>query len=126
MPLPRSVARFNRRATNRVLGPLARYLPTFAVVVHCGRASGQLYRTPVNVFPRPGGCVVALTYGPESDWVKNVLTAGGCTIETRGRTLAMTRPRLVHDEQRRALPPFVRLVVGRADVSDFLELDRAA
>src|SRR5579884_2452323 len=99
MPLPRAVARFNRVATNRVLGPLARYLPTFGVVEHRGRKSGRLYRTPVNLFARPGGCTIVLTYGPSSDWVRNVLAAGGCRIETRGRTLAFANPRLVHDER---------------------------
>ncbi len=68
IPLPRSVARFNRRVTNRVLGPLAPRLPGFGVVVHRGRRSGRAYRTPVNVFARPGGVVVALAYGPNSDW----------------------------------------------------------
>ena len=72
MPLPRSVARFNRHATNRVLGPLAHFLPHFGVVIHRGRRSGREYRTPVNVFRRRGELLVALTYGPESDWVRNV------------------------------------------------------
>src|SRR5689334_12557137 len=103
MPLPRTVARLNRRATNRVLRPLAAYLPGFGVVVHRGRKTGRVYRTPVNVFARPGGCVVALTYGPESEWVRNVLAAGGCELRLGGRTLPFSRPRLVHDEERRAV-----------------------
>jgi deazaflavin-dependent oxidoreductase (nitroreductase family) len=126
MPLPRAVARFNRRVTNRVLGPLAPYLPGFGVVVHRGRKTGRRYRTPVNVFPKTGGYVVALTYGPESDWVRNVLAEGGCTIETRGRAVHLTAPRLVHDEQRHAVPAPLRLVGGLGNVSDFLVLDRAA
>jgi len=122
MPLPRSVARFNRRVTNRLLGPLARHLPHFGVVVHRGRKTGRLYRTPVNVFRRPGGYVIALTYGRDSDWVRNVLTDGGCVLETRGRSLRLTRPRLVHDEQRRAVPAPLRLVGVLGRVSDFLDL----
>src|SRR5689334_20849731 len=122
MPLPRSVARFNRRVTNRVLGPLAPHLPRFAVVVHRGRRSGRLHRTPVNVFARPGGCVVALTYGPGSDWVRNVLAEGGCRLETAGRTLRMTRPRLIHDAERRSMSAPVRLILGLGDVTDFLDL----
>lgn len=66
---------------------------------------------------------MALTYGPESDWVKNVLAAGGCSIETRGRTLTMTQPHLVHDESRRDMPAVVRTVLGLGDVTDFLALD---
>jgi deazaflavin-dependent oxidoreductase (nitroreductase family) len=96
MPLSRSVARFNRRGPNRILGPVAPYLPGFGVVRHTGRNTGRSYRTPVNVFRRPGGYVIALTYGPGADWVRNVLTSGGCELETRGRTLRLTaaaRPR---------------------------------
>ena len=123
MPLPRLVARFNRRATNLFLGPLAPRLPLFGVVVHRGRKSGRLYRAPVNVFRRPGGYVIALTYGPDPDWVRNVLASGGCLLETRGRTVRLTRPRLVRDERRRAMPAPVRLVLRLIDASDFLELD---
>jgi hypothetical protein len=78
MPLriARRVARFNRAVTNPIQLQYAWLLPPWAVILHRGRRSGRLYRTPVNVFPRPGGCVVALTYGPQSDWVRNVLAAG--------------------------------------------------
>ena len=125
MPLPRSVARFNRYGTNRVLGPLARVLPGFGVVTHRGRRSGRLYRTPVNVFRRPGGVVVALTYGPDSDWVRNVLSAGGCTLETRGRVLHLNNARLLHDPTHRAVPPLLRLVGRLGQVDHFLQLDLA-
>lgn len=123
MPLPRSVARFNRRATNRVLGPLAHVLPGFGIVSHRGRRSGQLYRTPVNVFRQQGGVIVALTYGPGSDWVRNVLANGSCSIETRGRVLRLNHARLLHDETHRAVPPILRPVGRLGHVSDFLLLD---
>jgi deazaflavin-dependent oxidoreductase (nitroreductase family) len=105
---------------------LAPYLPGFGVVVHTGRKTHRPYRTPVNVFRRPGGYVIALTYGPDADWVRNVLASGGCTLETRGRTLRLTRPRLFHDERRRAVPAPLRLIGGvlgaLAGVSEFLDL----
>ncbi|GHE87234.1 nitroreductase [Amycolatopsis deserti] len=126
MVLPKSVARFNRVATNRVLGPLTRGLPGFATIVHRGRKSGKTYRTPVSVFRADGGFVLALTYGPDTDWVRNVLAAGGCEIETRGQVVKTTRPRLVHDEQRRAMPPGVRQILSVVGVTDFLFLDRVS
>jgi hypothetical protein len=64
--------------------------------------------------------VVALTYGPDSQWTRNVLAAGGCTLETRDRPLRLSRPRLVHDERRRGVPAPVRLILGLLRVSDFL------
>src|ERR1700730_13400036 len=108
MPLPRAIARFNRHVTNRILSPLARYLPGFGVIIHVGRKSHRVYRTPVNVFRRPGGYVIALTYGPNSDWVHNILASGAAILETRGHTVRLTRPRLIHDETRRAVPPILR------------------
>jgi deazaflavin-dependent oxidoreductase (nitroreductase family) len=122
MPLPRSVARFNQRVTNRLLGPLAPCLPGFGVVLHTGRKTHRPYRTPVNVFRRPGGYIIALTYGPDADWVRNVMASGSCTLVTRGRALRLTQPRLFHDEQRRAMPAPVRVILGLNDVSDFLDL----
>src|SRR5207248_7697457 len=47
---------------------------------------------------------------------------------TRGRAYRMTQPRLVHDEERRAVPKVLRLVGAVGNVSDFLYLtgDRRA
>jgi deazaflavin-dependent oxidoreductase (nitroreductase family) len=123
MPAPRWLARFNRRVTNRLLGPLARRLPWFGVVGHVGRTTRRRYRTPVNVFRRGDRYLIALTYGPEAQWVRNVLASGGCELETRQRTVRLTRPRLFRDERRRHVPPPVRLPLTLLGVSDFLELE---
>ena len=122
MPLPRSIARMNRRVTNHLLSGLATRLPGFGVVVHTGRRSLRQYRTPVNVFRRDDRYIIALTYGSNADWVRNVLAHGGCTLETQGRTLHLSRPRLFHDESRHPVPAPVRLVLGLVNVNDFLEL----
>src|SRR6516225_6366948 len=122
MPLPRRVAHFNRHVTNRVLSPLAYWLPHFGIIVHRGRKSGREYRTPVNVFRRPGGFIVALTYGPQSDWVHNVLAVGEATLQTQGRRVRLGNPRLIHDETRRAVPPVLRLVGRLGRVAYFLDL----
>ena len=71
MPIPKSVARFNKRVTNRVTGVFAGWAPGFAMLTHRGRNSGRLYRIPINVFTRPGGYRFALTYGADTEWVKN-------------------------------------------------------
>jgi deazaflavin-dependent oxidoreductase (nitroreductase family) len=116
------MAAFNRRVTNRVTGPLAPHLPGFGVIVHTGRRSGRRYRTPVNVFRVPGGYVVALTYGPDAEWVRNVIAAGGCELETRGRHEHLTHPELFHDEKRSHVPPPVRAILRRLGAADFLRL----
>src|SRR5689334_2336121 len=75
--LGRRIAHFNRAVTNRVTRPLATRLPRLGIVVHRGRRTGVEYRTPVNVFRTPGGFNIALTYGRDADWVRNVMAAGG-------------------------------------------------
>ena len=83
MPFPRWLARVNLHITNRVLGPLARRIPRMGVVIHEGRKSRHKYQTPVMVFRRGNRCVIALTYGRDSQWVQNVLAANGCELEIR-------------------------------------------
>src|SRR5215218_6592203 len=125
MPLPRRLAKFNRIATNRVFGPLARFLPGFAVVSHVGRRSGTGYRTPVNLFRHGDGYVIALTYGADSQWVRNVLAAGGADIESRGRRLHLVDPEVVRDPTRSLVPTPVSIPLRLADVDEFMRLKRA-
>lgn len=122
MPLPRWVARFNRVALNRVMRRLATRLPALGVVEHRGRKTGTTYRTPINVFQRGGRYVVWLTYGPEADWVRNVLAAGECVITTRGRQLRLVEPRMYRDESLRDVPSFTHPILRVIKVQDFLEL----
>jgi deazaflavin-dependent oxidoreductase (nitroreductase family) len=123
MPAPRWLARFNARVTNNITRPFASDLPGLGVVVHIGRKTQQEYRTPVNVFRSPKGFVIALTYGPNSEWVRNILASRVCTLETRGRRWRLVRPQVVHDEQRRLVPLAVGIILRLVGVSDFLTLD---
>lgn len=115
------MARFNRVVTNRVLGPLAGVAPGLGLIVHRGRRSGREYRTPVMVFRDGGTVVIALTYGPDSDWVRNTLAAGGCELLTSGRRVALTEPRIL-TAGARGVPSAVRAVLRRLDAEIFLSL----
>ena len=124
MPLPKRLARFNRMVTNRITYPIARTFPGFGIVLHTGRRSGKAYRTPVNAFRTPTGYLIALTYGPDSDWTRNVLAAGGCELLTRGKVVALTDPKIVHADGHDGVPAVVRAVLARIDVTGYLELTR--
>ncbi|MFE0020099.1 nitroreductase family deazaflavin-dependent oxidoreductase [Amycolatopsis sp. NPDC059021] len=124
MVIPKGVARFNRVATNRIAKYVVGWMPGFGIVVHKGRRSGKEYRTPVNVFRVPEGFVVALTYSPDADWVKNLLAAGTGEVVTRRRNYVVRDPEVVHDGSRQAMPPVVRQFLGLIDVQDFLLLKR--
>src|SRR5436309_11012766 len=126
MALPRWLARFNVAVTNRLMLPIARVLPWFGIVEHTGRRSGRHYQTPVNVFRRGDRYTFALTYGPQSEWVRNVVAAGGCTMVSGGRRVRLVEPRRFTDPARRDVIPPVRPLLGLLSVSEFLELRRAS
>jgi deazaflavin-dependent oxidoreductase (nitroreductase family) len=126
VPLPRRLAKFNLVVTNPVLRPLARYVPGFAVVTHVGRRSGRRHTVPVSLFRRGDGFVVALFYGADSQWVRNVVAAGGAEIEARGRRVRLERPEVVRDPARSMVPRPVRPILRVLGVDAFLLLDRAA
>jgi deazaflavin-dependent oxidoreductase (nitroreductase family) len=106
-----------RRGVNRYINPItrpvARRLPTFAILTHRGRKTGRTYRTPINVFRRCNRYFFFLTYGSDVQWVKNVLATGSCSIETRGRVVELVEPELVTDPKLGPAPPHVRFVERR-------------
>jgi deazaflavin-dependent oxidoreductase (nitroreductase family) len=118
----RWVAAFNLAVTNRITSRFAARLPGFGILTHVGRKSGKLYRTPVNVFRATEGFLIALTYGRESEWVRNVLVAGGCELETRHVLYQLSAPTIVHDPTRRRFPLFVRIVLRLIGANDFMQL----
>lgn len=122
MPIPRRIAEFNRSFTNRLTLRLAGRLPWFGIVNHVGRRSGRPYRTPVNIFPTGDEYIIALTYQGESDWVKNVLAAGSCDVETRGRCVHLVNPRIVTDRTNRWAPLLVRLALNTIRVTQAMHL----
>ena len=121
----RWVAAFNRAITNRITSRFADRLPGFGILTHVGRESGKLYLTPVNVFRAPEGFLIALTYGRESEWVKNVLADGGCELETRGVLYQLSAPTIVHDPTRGRFPLLVRMILRIVGANDFIQLSTA-
>src|SRR5579871_1198323 len=118
----RPIAAFHRVFTNRIASSFATQLPGFAIVVNVGRQSGKVYRTPVNVFWRRDGVLIALTYGRNSGSVANVLAAGRCELQTRGISYQLSSPAVVHDPRRQRFPPLVRAVLWVIDANDYLHL----
>ena len=118
---PRWVAAFNLKVTNRITAPFATWLPGFGVITHIGRKSARPFHTPVNVFPTPEGFLIALTYGPNSQWVQNVLAAGTAEIVTRRTKYHLSNPTVVHDPTRRHFPLVVRIALGIIGATDFLQ-----
>lgn len=102
-----------KRYVDPITRPLAKHLPSFAILTHRGRGSGRLYQTPINVFRRDSDYYFFLTYGSDVQWVKNVLAGGSCSIETRGRVVELIDPELVTDPELRTAPALARFVERR-------------
>jgi deazaflavin-dependent oxidoreductase (nitroreductase family) len=95
MQLPQWLARFNRHVTNPIQRLWAGWAPTMGILEHVGRKSGKPYRTPLTVFSTDDGVAVLLTYGPNRDWLKNIVSAGGGQMRRYGKTFALTDPRVM-------------------------------
>ncbi len=121
MAFPAWLARFNKLVANPILRPLAARAPYFGVVVHRGRVTGNVYRTPVNVFRRGEKVVFALTYGPDRDWVRNVMHRGRFTLIHQGSSTELIEPRLWEmEEAPAAVPAVARAILRGASVRTFL------
>ena len=95
-PVQHAVRRFNRAFTNPHAMKTAGTPGVRASIVrHVGRTSGRPYETPVETFPTDDGFVIALPYGPDTDWLKNVLASGSATIVEDGNTYRVDQPQLV-------------------------------
>ena len=117
---------FIRPFTTYVFNPFSRlfvgHLPLFGIIRHRGRRSGQLYRAPVNVFRDGADYIVALTYSSEVQWVQNVMAAGGCELETRGKVVRLTHPELFVDRRQSLMPFPFRQFLALMNVTEFLRL----
>jgi deazaflavin-dependent oxidoreductase (nitroreductase family) len=65
------------------------------VVRHVGRATGREYDTPVGAVATADGFVIALPYGSNTDWLRNVLASGSATIVHDGTEHAVHTPEIV-------------------------------
>jgi deazaflavin-dependent oxidoreductase (nitroreductase family) len=120
----RWLAKINIAFTNRITSIFAGWLPCFGILTHVGRKSGKVYRTPINVFQASNGFIIALTYSSQSEWVKNVVAAGGCKLKTRGKNYQLSAPKIVRDPTRRRFPIPVRIVLRIVGADEYMELSK--
>jgi deazaflavin-dependent oxidoreductase (nitroreductase family) len=82
------------RTTQPLAMPMAgtRWFRLFAVLKHQGRKSGRAYTTPVVAGRTPDGFVIPLPWGERTQWLKNVLAAGGATLRWNGTDHRLVDP----------------------------------
>jgi deazaflavin-dependent oxidoreductase (nitroreductase family) len=133
---PSWLARMVIRPMTKVLNPLIikfagrRYFGMAAQIQHVGRRSGNVYLTPATAHVYGDVIVVALTFGNQSDWARNVRAAGGCTMRINGRSYRATDPEFLSREEARSLlkaafSPAQRFGMSMLGVRQFLSLHAA-
>lgn len=113
------------RLVNPLMGAFAgrRGVTFFAVVKHRGRRSGRWYATPVAARMTPDGFIVPMSFGPDADWYKNVLAAGGCTIRSNGIDYVEVQPEVVDQATARlAFRPAERAMLKLMGINQFVRL----
>ncbi|HLZ26417.1 MAG TPA: nitroreductase [Chloroflexota bacterium] len=105
---------FNKRVLNPLALRTAAYRRSYyGVVRHIGRRSGLPYDTPVVVKLTPEGVVIPLPYGANTDWCRNVVTAGGCTVKFRGEQYTLGSPEIVPASVAEPLVPKINAMLWR-------------
>jgi len=99
----------------------------FSVLTHKGRKTNRLYTTPVLAMYSENQVFIPLPYGERVDWLRNILSQGGCEIYHKGETFSATDP-IVLDSQSvfPNLPQSRRDVFERFDVEKFLQLSKSS
>jgi deazaflavin-dependent oxidoreductase (nitroreductase family) len=116
---------FAMHVINPLTRPFAGRMPGFGLLTYRGRTTGRMYHLPINVFQQGEHYIFVLTYGSESQWVKNVLAAGGCQIRVRGRDVGLVEPELIVNPAWELIPWPARFIERMAGVTEFLRM-RAA
>jgi deazaflavin-dependent oxidoreductase (nitroreductase family) len=113
---PPWIDRLQMRYMNPVMRRLARYLPGASVIKHRGRTSGRPYETVITPYRKGGVLAIALGHG-RTDWVKNVLAAGGAEVQLFQHDVRITNPQILPaGSGGHGLPWLVRLQLRRVAV----------
>jgi deazaflavin-dependent oxidoreductase (nitroreductase family) len=125
--IPSFIRYFNKYALNHLTGLIARAgIGPFCIIEHTGRKSGKQYQTTIQAYPLPNGFMIALTYGPEIDWYRNVRAANGCKLYYHRKTYTLKNPQAM--DAKTALPLFPypeKAILGFIGIQDYVKLDLA-
>ena len=91
---------------------------------HVGRKSGREYVTTISAYPLADGFVFALAY-PDTDWRRNIMASGKCTLTWKGQVYELERPEVLSLSE--ALPAyslFARPFIAAGGTKQFLWLHK--
>ena len=119
---PSAIVRFVLRPMTKVLNPVivrlagGRHFHMAGQIRHVGRRSGRAYTTPVSARRSGDLVLIALTFGNQSDWARNVRAAGGGSIRIDGTDLEVVEPRFMNLADAR---PLVQAAFSRRERAGF-------
>jgi deazaflavin-dependent oxidoreductase (nitroreductase family) len=117
----------------RVLNPVIRRMagragvPLIGLVGHRGRRSGRMYSAPVAIGTTETVFLIPLTFGPRSDWCRNILASGECEVKLHGVEYFAQDAEVVDDFSARseihaAFNTFQRFFLTAQGIHQFLRL----
>ena len=105
-----------RRAARSSHGP-------FALLRHVGRRSGKAYEIPIMVWRMKDGFVIVLTYGPNTDWLRNLQAADQSSLRWHKREYIFKAPVFIDAKTAQCvLPPFIKSVLGLRGAHEYVKL----
>jgi len=113
-------------AIRRIAG--RKHMAMAAQIHHQGRRSGRQFVTPASARPTSDGTFyVPLTFGEHSDWCRNVVAAGFCTIRFKGVDHLLVNPVVLGRSEakvaaRYAFHPHERMMFRVLGITKFLRL----
>jgi deazaflavin-dependent oxidoreductase (nitroreductase family) len=119
---PSLIVKIAMQPMTKMLNPLIvklagrRHFRMAAQIRHVGRRSGRTYTTPVSARRSGDMVVIALTFGNQSDWSRNVRSAGGGTIRIDGEDYDVTQPQVM---SRQEAKPLVQAAFSPTDRAGF-------
>ena len=117
---PSPVVKIVMRPMTKMLNPLIVKLAGLSAlrhgrtIRHVGRRSGRTYTTPVSARRTGDMIVIALTFGNQSDWSRNVRSAGGASVRIEGEDYDVTRPQFMSLQEAKPLMQATFSPVNRA------------
>jgi deazaflavin-dependent oxidoreductase (nitroreductase family) len=96
---------------------------SWGLLTHVGHRTGRVYQTSLGTNPYRDGFLLPLGYGPQTDWYRNLMAAGVCTLAWRGRTYQLERPKLISGpEAIRSWPLGSRIMLQLTGIHEFVWL----
>jgi deazaflavin-dependent oxidoreductase (nitroreductase family) len=131
---PSAFVRIVMRPMTKALNPLIkrlagrRHFNMAARIYHQGRKSGRSYVTPATARLDGDRFWVSLTFGPDSDWCRNIRANGECTIRWHGSDYHAVNPVVVDRsvalaESGKAFKRREKRMMKAIGIKQFLRLD---